>query len=312
MNATAAPTRPLRHRKFTQVDVFTEVPFRGNPVAVVLDAEGLDTEAMQSIARWTNLSETAFVLPARSAAANYRVRIFTPRAELPFAGHPTIGTAHAVLEAGVCSARNGVLVQECDAGLVRLEQDAQRSLLWLTMPAATLRALDAPARALLDEALGAPVSAPLRVDLGPAWIVARLRDARTVLDLTPDLAVLRRLSQASNATGVTVFGEYPARERRPVPPDAARSGADASGDRLARYEVRSFAPAHGIDEDPVCGSGNGSVAAYLAEQGQREDYLASQGAAVGRDGIIAVRYRDDGAIAIGGAAVSCIRGEILA
>ena len=227
MTATAAPTRRLRHRKFTQVDVFTDAPFRGNPVAVVLDAEGIDTESMQAIARWTNLSETAFVLPARSAAADYRVRIFTPRAELPFAGHPTIGTAHALLEAGVCTARNGVLVQECEAGLVRLEQDARRPLLWLTMPAATLSALDAPALALLDEALGAPATEPLRVDLGPVWIVARLRDARAVLELTPDLEVLHRLSHASNATGVTVFGEYPASESHLAPRDAARSSVDA-------------------------------------------------------------------------------------
>ncbi len=312
MNAMTTPSRTLRHRKFVQVDVFTDKPFRGNPVAVVLDAEGIDTDAMQSIARWTNLSETTFVVPPRSATADYRVRIFTPRAELPFAGHPTIGTAHALLEAGICTARDGVLVQECDAGLVALEQDLPRKLLWLTMPAARLEALDAPALKLLDKALGAPVAAPLRVDLGPAWIVVRLNDARAVLELTPDLEVLRELSHASRATGVTVFGTYPTSTSRPASQHTTQSGTASRDGNGARYEVRSFAPAHGIDEDPVCGSGNGSVAAYLAEQGQRVDYVARQGAAVGRDGVIAVRYRDDRAIMIGGAAVSCIRGEILA
>ena len=310
MSSPDNPARAMRNRAFAQVDVFPDTAYRGNPVAVVLDAKGIDAAEMQAIARWTNLSETVFVLPATSPEADYRLRIFTPGGELPFAGHPTLGTAHALLESGLRTKTPGVMWQECAAGLVRIDNDASGSPLWLTMPPAASTPLDEAAQALLARALGTRASGALRIDLGPVWIVARLDDARSVLELAPEREALRQLSKLCDADGVTVFGEHRSE-------GAAHGSADPAPARpldraSARYEIRSFAPRHGIDEDPVCGSGNGCVAAYLAERGERADYVARQGAAIGRDGVIAVRYNADATIAIGGKAVTRIRGEILA
>ena len=290
-------------RPFMQVDVFTERPYHGNPVAVVLDARGLDASAMQAIARWTNLSETTFVLPPEDPKADYRLRIFTPDSELPFAGHPTIGSAWALLQSGRATPRDGRLVQQCNAGLVPISVDwaagpgapaarrAQR--IWLRLPSAVERALDTRARATLERALGAAaVAEPRIVDVGPVWLVAQLASADAVLSLRPDPAGVAALSREIGLTGITVFG------------------ASASRDAAA-WEVRSFAPAHGIVEDPVCGSGNGCVAAYLRNAGAARGYRARQGRAVGRDGRVDVRYDDDG-IEIGGAAVVCVTGEIIA
>ncbi len=282
----------MRPRPFMQVDVFTERPYLGNPVAVVLDAAGLDDAAMQAIARWTNLSETTFVLPAEDPAADYRLRIFTPGGELPFAGHPTLGSAHALLESGERDARNGRLVQQCGAGLVPISIDEAGRRLWLRLPDARFAPLDATAHAALESALGlalAPGAAA--VDVGPVWITARAASGEAVLAARPDLAAIARLSQRLRATGVTVFGSY-------------------EGD-AERHEVRSFAPGAGVPEDPVCGSGNGCVAAWLARGGEHAPYVARQGRALGRDGRVAVRHAS-GAIEIGGAAVTCIRGEIVA
>ncbi|HLS56646.1 MAG TPA: PhzF family phenazine biosynthesis protein [Zeimonas sp.] len=292
-------------RPFMQVDVFTERPYLGNPVAVVLDASGLDASAMQAIARWTNLSETTFVLPPDDPKADYRLRIFTPDSELPFAGHPTIGSAWALLQSGRATPRDGRLVQQCNAGLVPIAVDwaagpsapvarrAQR--IWLRLPPTVQRALDARSRAALERALGAAaIAEPRIVDVGPVWLVARLASDDAVLSLRPDAAAVAALSRELGLTGVTVFG------------------ASASQDAAA-WEVRSFAPAHGIVEDPVCGSGNGCVAAYLRSAGAARGYRARQGRAVGRDGHVDVRYDDDDdGIEIGGAAVVCVTGEIVA
>lgn len=310
MKQVEGPARATRNRAFAQVDVFPDTAYRGNPVAIVLDADGIDALEMQAIARWTNLSETVFVFPATNAEADYRVRIFTPGAELPFAGHPSLGTAHAMLESGLRTKKPGVVIQQCAAGLVRIDTDASGSLLWLTMPPATTTPLDEGAQALLARALGSQVSHALRIDLGPVWVVARLDDARSVLDLTPERGSLRQLSQRCKADGVTVFGEYASNAAaRGAPYPKSTQPIDRAA---ARYEIRSFAPVHGIDEDPVCGSGNGCVAEYLAEHGEREGYVARQGSSINRDGVIAVRYNADATIAIGGASVTCIRGEILA
>lgn len=292
-------------RPFMQVDVFTDRPYLGNPVAVVLDAAGLDAAAMQAIARWTNLSETTFVLPPEDPRADYRLRIFTPGAELPFAGHPTLGSAWALLQSGRATPRDGRLVQQCAAGLVPISIDwagaeragtkAARSpqRLWLRLPPTAQRAVDAPARQALERALGAAtVAEPQIVDVGPVWLVAQLPSEDAVLSLRPDATAVAALSRELGLTGVTVFGRSMAQD-------------------LAAWEVRSFAPAHGIVEDPVCGSGNGCVAAYLREQAATRGYRARQGRAVGRDGLVDVRYDDDG-IEIGGAAVVCIAGEIVA
>ncbi len=282
----------MRQRAFLQVDVFTDTPYRGNPVAVVLDAAGLDDARMQAIARWTNLSETTFVLPADDASADYRLRIFTPGSELPFAGHPSVGSAHAVLQSGRATARNAALVQQCGAGLVPLSIDAETRRIWLRLPEAGLTRLSESQHLAVEQALGlrcAPGAAA--IDVGPVWITARAASGGEVLAARPDLAAVERLSREYEVIGITVFGGYEG--------------------QAEQFEVRSFAPASGVPEDPVCGSGNGCVAAWLAHLGQREAYVARQGRAIGRDGRVFVRYADTG-IEIGGTAVTCVRGEILA
>ena len=288
-------------RRFKQVDVFTRIPFLGNPVAVVLDADGLSGEQMQRIAGWTNLSETTFVLAPTVADADYRLRIFTPRAELPFAGHPTLGSAHAVLEAGVAAPRDGVLRQECGAGLVRLAvEERSAARLWLESPPRTLSALDAAQFEPLEQAIGARIEReppPQVVDVGPVWLVARLADAQRVGLLAPNLTAVAALSAALAITGVVVFG--------------------ASDDGLSAIHVRAFAPAHGVPEDPVCGSGNISVAAFVARTGWIEGigarYMARQGMQLGRDGRIAIRVADAGeTIWLGGDAVTCVDGTVRA
>lgn len=281
----------MKHRPFMQVDVFTDTPYRGNPVAVVLDADGLSDDAMQRIARWTNLSETTFVLAPTAAGADYRLRIFTPGSELPFAGHPTLGSAHALIASARLRPREGRLVQECDAGLVPVALDADGARLWLRLPPAHTALLDDAARARLERALGLACPGAMRIDVGPVWITARVDSGAALLAARPDLAAIEALSRESGATGVTVFG--------------ALDGDDA------RWEVRSFAPAAGVPEDPVCGSGNGCVAVFLGAAGERAPYEARQGRAIGRDGRIAVRGLG-GEVEIGGACVACVRGEILA
>jgi PhzF family phenazine biosynthesis protein len=286
--------------RFKQVDVFTGRPFAGNPVAVVLDADGLDAATMQRVATWTNLSETTFVLKPTQAGADYRVRIFTPRTELPFAGHPTLGTAHAVLDAGVALPHDGRLVQECGAGLVNLSisSTGPERTLTLELPPAASRDLDAADIQELARVLGAAVErvpAPRLIDVGPRWIVARLRDAAAVAALRPDLAAMAALETRLGATGVTVLGLYPA------------GGA-------AAIEVRSFAPSGGIPEDPVCGSGNGCVAVFARDGGLLEvlgqRYVASQGGQVGRSGRVQVEIDGHGIVRLGGQCVTCVDGTL--
>ena len=284
----------MRSIKFKQVDVFTKVPFRGNPVAVVLDGAGLAVEEMQRIAAWTNLSETTFVLPPTSPAADYLLRIFTPRAELPFAGHPTIGSAHAVLEAGIVKAKNGRLKQECGAGVLDLQVDGDT--LWLESPATTDSPLSNADVEFLKKGLGAKVlGSPRIINVGPRWLVAELADAAAIAALLPEMPVLADLSNRLSIGGVTVYG--------------------AASDGQSAVHVRSFAPAHGIPEDPVCGSGNISVAAYLDKTGQASRfggrYVARQGMQLGRDGQVSIRY-DAGRIFLGGSAVTCIEGTLRA
>jgi PhzF family phenazine biosynthesis protein len=280
-------------RRFKQVDVFTDRALAGNPVAVVLDAEGLDEATMRRLAAWTNLSETTFVLPPTVAGASYRLRIFTPRSELPFAGHPTIGSAHAILEAGIAAPRDGVLHQECAAGVFPIGVDGGR--LMVRVPAATIlheRAID---REAIARALGAPVvGAPVPIDLGPVWLVAELADEATLRTLSPDFAAIETIQRTLGLTaGITVF---------------ARSVGDG-----AALAVRSFAPAVGVPEDPVCGSGNAAVAAYLVAAGRLDRagarYRASQGREVGRNGVVEVAVT--GAhIEIGGRALTVVDGTV--
>lgn len=288
--------------RFKQVDVFTAIPFRGNPVAVVLDADGLSTEEMQRIAGWTNLSETTFVLKPTQPGADYLLRIFTPRAELPFAGHPTIGSAHAVLESGYVKPANGRLRQECGAGVLDLTVEGDR--IWVTAPKATLKQLAPQQAGELAAALGAPVSGePMIVHVGPTWLVADMGDAAKVDGLPPDMAAIAALSRKLDITGITVFGAT-----------GVKAGAEAGGGDAAVH-VRSFAPEHGVPEDPVCGSGNISVAAFISASGQVAKYGASygsrQGMQLGRDGRVSLRIIHEGrAIQLGGHAVTCVEGTL--
>jgi len=287
-------------RKYKVVDAFAARPFKGNPVAVVLDAEGLSDTDMQDIARWTNLSETTFLLPPTDPAADYRLRIFTPRAELPFAGHPTLGSAHAVLEAGRAQARDGILVQECAHGLVRLTIDGagpDRTLAF-DLPDAAMKPLVSDEVDELEAILGAPVvreAYPAIVDVGAKWVVAQIANADALLAIDPDLASSAKFEQRLGVAGVSLFGDC------------------TDGD--ADIEVRSFAPSSGIAEDPVCGSGNGSIAVFRIRNGMigqgAASYVAAQGRMVGREGRIAVSIDGNGAVRIGGACVTCVEGMLL-
>ena len=188
-------------RRFAQVDVFTNVPLMGNPVAVVLDGEGLSTEQMQAMAAWTNLSETTFVLPPTQDGADYRVRIFTPKAELPFAGHPTLGTAHAVIEAGLAAPTAGKLVQECAVGLVELTIGANR--LSFRLPRYALTALNDPEATAW---INAPVKgAAQAVDVGPVWLVAEVDGIAALENLAHDEARLAAYYVPKGWTGATLY-----------------------------------------------------------------------------------------------------------
>lgn len=298
--ATSVHVMPMTTIPFKQVDVFTKVPFFGNPVAVVLDGSALDSAQMQRIANRTNLSETTFVLPPTQAGADYRVRIFTPGSELPFAGHPTIGTAHALLEAGRVAARDGKLVQECGAGLVELaigvDEDGTR-VISFDLPRPRVTELSDAQIDELQAILGAPVvsaARPRLIDVGARWIVAQLPDAEAVINVRPDLGRMKIQDVHAGATGVVLFG------------------AHAPG-QSARIEVRAFAPSCGVSEDPVCGSGNGCVAVFIRETGQVErfgdTFLSSQGRVVGRAGSLRIAITP-ARIQVGGAAVTCVDGVL--
>jgi PhzF family phenazine biosynthesis protein len=273
-------------RPFAQVDVFTDVPYAGNPVAVVLDADGLDTEEMQRLANWTNLSETTFVLPPQDPAADYRVRIFTPVLELPFAGHPTLGTCHAWLEAGGRADPPEVVTQECGAGLVSVRRTPD-GLAFAAPP--LLRS------GPVEEALVEQVAAVLRLDRGrivdaqwadngPGWIAVLLESAEAVLALRPGFV-----------------GELDVGVAGPCPPGSPE-----------QFEVRAFFPKDGTTvEDPVTGSLNASLAQWLLGSGRATaPYVARQGTALGRSGRVHVTQTADGTVWVGGGTVTCVAGAV--
>ena len=282
-----------------QLDVFSDRLFAGNPLAVVLDAATLNTAQMQRIARWANLSETAFLLPPTQAAADYRVRIFTPRQELPFAGHPSVGSAYAALEARVVQADKTSLVQECAAGLlpVRIDGCGPSRRIHVQAPVAHVTHCAGGIAERLSTALGVMLrGSHLReVDNGPRWLVGDLEHAASVRALRPDMTELSALCTALAVVGACVFGH----ER----------------DGTAAMAVRAFCPADGIPEDPVTGSANAAIAAYLQGTGALLDYgqryRVSQGREVGRDGYVDVSVdASTGAISIGGACCIGLRGEL--
>ena len=272
-------------RPFSQVDVFSPEPFLGNPVAVVLDGTGLTGEQMQLIARWANLSETAFVLPADHPAADYQVRIFTPATELPFAGHPTLGTCHAWLESGHEPRRDDQIVQQCGAGLVTIRRS--EGLLGFAAPP-MLRS------GPVDEPLIGQIAAQLRIaraeivdaqwaDNGPGWIAILLGSAQAVLDVRPG------------------DGDLDLGLAGPYPPSSE-----------CAFEVRAFFPVDGRPvEDPVTGSFNASLAKWLLSTGRATaPYVASQGSAIGRRGRVHIDADEDGAVWVSGATSTRITGAL--
>ena len=272
-------------RPFCQIDVFGSAPYRGNPLAVVLDGAGLSTGEMQRFAHWMNLSETTFVLPPTSEGADYQVRIFTPVAEMPFAGHPTLGTCHAWLEAGGTPHQPGVVVQQCGVGLVTLRNDAG-GLAFAAPP--LLR--DGP----VEEDLLRQIASALRIDRaeivdaswadnGPGWVAVMLASAEAVLAVKPGVVNL----------DLGLVGAYP-----PGSPEA--------------FEVRAFFPKDGVTtEDPVTGSLNASLASWLLDAGYTQaPYVASQGTALGRAGRVYISRDPDGTIWVAGATITCVSGQV--
>lgn len=280
-------TPAARARPFQQVDVFTQTPYRGNPVAVVLDGAGLSTEQMQAFTDWTNLSEATFVLPPEHPEADYRLRIFCPGRELPFAGHPTLGSCHAWLRAGG-QPRGAQVVQECGVGLVRIRRDDNR-LAFAAPPLRRAGPLEDSELARITQGLGlapADIVAHAWCDNGPRWRGLMLRSAQQVLALRPDATALAGLE-----IGVVA----------PLQ------------DSECAFEVRAFFPGHGgLVEDPVTGSLNAAMAQWLIGAGLAPArYVASQGTAMGRAGRVHVEQdpQSPDTIWIGGASVTCIEGK---
>jgi PhzF family phenazine biosynthesis protein len=285
-----------KQRPFKQVDVFTAVPYRGNPLAVVLDGEGLSTEEMQHFTNWTNLSEATFLLPPTQAGADYRVRIFCPGRELPFAGHPTLGSCHAWLQAGGRAAGEFV-VQECGIGLVKLRRDGER-LAFAAPPLRKSGPLPEADVALIARGLGVARDAIVDhawCDNGPNWRGVMLRSANEVLALKPDASVLAGLD-------IGVVGP-----RGKVGVVGARGAQDDCA-----FEVRAFFPGNnGMAEDPVTGSLNAALAQWLIAAGHAPDsYVAAQGTALARAGRVHVQKDAAGEIWIGGSSVTCIDGTV--
>jgi PhzF family phenazine biosynthesis protein len=276
---------------FRQVDVFASGPLSGNPVAVVHDADGLTDEQMAAFARWTNLSETTFLLRPTVPGADYRLRIWTPGGELPFAGHPTLGSARAWLEAGGRPASDDV-VQECGAGLVTVRQEALPDggtrLAFAAPPLVRSGPVGSEDLAAIARALRVAVSDVVDaawVDNGPGWVAVLLEDAGSVLALRPDFGAFGDLK-------IGVVGPY------------------APGESDAAVELRAFIPAIGAPEDPVTGSLNAGVGQWLAGRVLPASYVASQGTALGRRGRVHVRLEADGTLWVGGDTVTTIEGTV--
>ena len=310
----AAPSRSVRRRPFLQLDVFADAPQRGNPLAVVLEADGLSDAEMQRIAQWTNLSETTFLLPPTTAGADYRVRIWTPSGELPFAGHPTLGTARAWLHAGGAPTGERI-VQECGVGLVEVRcpgigTDAGPQLAFAAPPLLREGPLEEGEVDAIAAALGVDrgaVRGHTWADNGPGWQVVELEDAQQVLDLDPDVLALGE--RKVGVIGWHAEAQRNAGAMRKAGPDGvvANGGADAA----PLYEVRAFAPV-GV-EDPVTGSLNAGIGQWLHARGETpERWTAAQGTVLGREGRISLEREADGTLWVGGSTVLTVEGTILA
>jgi PhzF family phenazine biosynthesis protein len=295
MGFMTAPSRTARRRPFLQLDVFADAPQRGNPLAVVLEADGLSDADMQRIAKWTNLSETTFLLSPTVPGADYRLRIWTPHGELPFAGHPTLGTARAWLHAGGVPAGERI-VQECGIGLVEVRRSdvgdgVEPQLAFAAPPLLREGPLEEDEVVAIASALGVDRSAVRGhtwADNGPGWQVLELEDAQQVLALDPDVAALGRRK-------VGVLGRW----------------ASGAADGAPLYEVRAFAPV-GV-EDPVTGSLNAGIGQWLLARGEApERWTAAQGTVLGREGRVHLEREADGTLWVGGSTVVTVEGTILA
>jgi len=285
-------------RRFLQLDVFARGPGTGNPLGVVLDADGLTSDRMQALAHWLNLSETVFFQRPTLPGADYHIRIFTPSSELPFAGHPSVGAAWAAVTCGLAQPRNGALVQQCAAGLlpVRVSGPAQGPVIALASPPAQqLASVPGTVPAAL-QVLARQGQTPELWSNGPRWWLLPLRDAAAVRALVPDMAALREWTDATEATGVAVFASEP-----------------GAGHALV---VRAFCPGDAVNvpEDPVTGSANALIAAWLKQRDELPGidgrYTASQGREVGRDGYVQIRVDAQDTVWIGGQVQPIIEGSI--
>ena len=310
----------MKTRAFKQVDVFTAQAYFGNPLAVVLDGAGLSDAQMARFAQWTNLSETTFVLAptdaGRAGGADYRVRIFTPGGELPFAGHPTLGTCHAWLQAGGKPRASQRIVQECQAGLVPIRREAGR--LAFAAPPLKRSAPSPMVLAKVAAALGLKaqhIVAAQMLDNGTGWLGILLDSAHTVLQLTPDHLALKNLGLKVGVAHVEPAQEAPnliARSNREARAFGG-SGSTATIEPVVEpgMEVRAFAASVGITEDPVTGSLNASLAQWLIADGHApERYLASQGSCLGREGRVWIARDACGQVWVGGESVTCIDGNV--
>jgi PhzF family phenazine biosynthesis protein len=292
------PAPPMPTFRYLQLDVFPAKLGGGNPLGVVVDARVFDAQTMQRIAKWTNLVETTFVLPPENAGASYRLRIFTPHGEIPFAGHPTVGSAHSVLETGFAHARNGELVQECGAGLlpIRIEGEGAAREIFVRAPAARILregVEDGSLRAALGfRELGA--LPPAFVEGGRRWWVAELADENAVRSWQPNHAAIHGLARADACMGLCVF---------------ARS-------KSSEYElvVRAFPAGAGIVEDPASGAANGLIAAYIAQRepagALARGYRVSQGREMGHDAMLIVRIDADAGVWVGGRTSTVVDGQL--
>ncbi len=271
-------------RQFRQVDVFTDTPYFGNPLAVVLGAEGLSDEQMRQVANWTNLSETTFVLPPQASGADYLVRIFTPSSELPFAGHPTLGTCHAWLEAGGRPAQAGLVVQQCGAGLVAIKQ-TDTGLAFAAPPLVRSGPVEDEVadRVAAELNIGRDEMVDIQwADNGPGWVAVLLDSAEAALAIRPGTVSM----------------------------DIGVAGLHPPGSAVA-LEVRAFSGQVSTVEDPVTGSLNASLAQWLLGTGRLQaPYLASQGTALGRRGRIQISQDENGQVWVGGSTVTCISGTV--
>ncbi len=290
--------------EFVQIDAFTNKPLYGNPAAVVFDADDIPPQTMQKIAREMNLSETVFILKPTTAQADYRARIFTPMSELPFAGHPTIAAAHAILMRYPDKANTTLLRQECGIGVVPVEVIRSASGTLLRMTQGTPVYCDSKlSREVVAKMLGCAESdlanSPFEVvSTGVPWLIVELSRLEAISLLTPDHGIIAQECKALGAVGVTTFVER---------------GDGGS----VRIRLRTFAPGEGVAEDPVCGSGNGSVAAFIARHKHNAEmvgcYVAEQGIEIGRDGVVHASWEREGEtlrVRIGGEAAVFASGQL--